>query len=225
MKVKVGFVAALGACAALMFLAPVTTQAQTERFYFKFDAGGNITTDTDLKEFLGPVPPGSKIKYNPGIRMGFAGGFQMTPWFAAEAETGFMGNWMDTVTGATHVDANFSNIPFLINARFQFPGFHNITPYFGGGGGGSIAVLDAHGLDVGGVHIDGTDSTAVFAYQGFGGIRFRINEQMGLSVEYRYFATTEPSWTATDTFGTASDKIRFGAVATHAISLAFDWRF
>src|SRR5437899_5278225 len=43
--------------------------------------------------------------------------------------------------------------------------FHNITPYVGGGGGGSIAVLDAHDLDVGGVHIDGTDSTAVFAYR------------------------------------------------------------
>ena len=61
MKMNVGFVAALGACATMMLLAPVSIQAQTERFYFKFDAGGNITTDTDLKEFPGSVAPGTKI--------------------------------------------------------------------------------------------------------------------------------------------------------------------
>lgn len=225
MKMRIGVVGVLGTCAVLTLFAPGSAQAQTERFYFKFDAGGAITTDADLKEFLGPVAPGTKIKFNPGLRTGFGFGFQMTPWFAAEAETGFMGNWMDTVTGGTQVDASFSNVPFLINAKFQFPRFHNITPYFGGGGGGSISILDANTLTVGGTSITGSDSTAVFAYQAFGGIRFRINQQMGLSVEYRYFATTEPSWTATETFGTASDTIRFGPIATHALSLVFDWRF
>jgi opacity protein-like surface antigen len=225
MKMKIGIIAVWGACAALTLFAPAAAQAQTERFYFKFDAGGALTMDTDLKEFLGPVAPGSKVKFNPGLRTGFGFGFQMTPWFAAEAETGFIGNGIDTVTGGTSVDASFSNVPFLINAKFQFPRFHNITPYFGGGGGGSISILDANELGVGGTYIYGTDSTVVFAYQAFGGIRFRLNQQMGLSLEYRYFATTEPSWQAEATFGTASDTIRFGPMATHALSLVFDWRF
>ena len=224
MKMKVGLVTTLVACAGLTLFVPASAKAQADRLYIKGDLGGNLTLDTDLKEFLGPVTPGSKVKFNPGVRVGVAVGFQLTDWFAAEAETGIMANSIDTVTDATRVDASFANVPFLLNARFQCPRMYRITPYFGGGLGGSAAVLDADHLEINGTRIHGSDSTAVFAYQAFGGLRCRLNDRMGLSVEYRYFATTEPSWKA-DTFNTATDTIRFGGVQTHALSIAFDFRF
>lgn len=215
----------LAACAGLALLSPSPANAQWERFYFKADAGGNWTLDTDLKEFLGPVSPGTKVKFDPGARFGAAFGFHVTDWFAAEAETGVFANSIDTVTGATRVDAGFANVPFLLNARFQCPRMYRITPYFGGGIGGSAAVLDVDELEINGTRLHGNDSTAVFAYQAFGGLRCRLNDHMGLSVEYRYFATTDPEWRADVTFGTPSDKIRFGGTQTHAVSIAFDFRF
>lgn len=38
--------------------------AQNTGFYVKADVGGNITKDADLKEFFGPVAPGTKVKFD-----------------------------------------------------------------------------------------------------------------------------------------------------------------
>ncbi|MDB6109671.1 MAG: surface antigen msp4 family protein [Pedosphaera sp.] len=200
-------------------------QAQETRFYIRADGGGNWTQDTDLKEFFGPVAPGTKVSFDPGVRFGFAGGYDVTDWFAAEAQVGVFANNIKSVTGASRVDATFSNVPFLLNARFQWPNKSLLTPYIGGGVGGSASTLDADHIDLGGTTLHGSQSTAVFAYQAFGGLRFRLNPRMGLSLEYRYFATGEPEWEADSTFGTTSDRLRFGGAQTHAVSLAFDYRF
>ena len=42
--------------------------------------------------------------------------------------------------------------------------------------------------------MQGSQSAAVFAYQPFGGLRFRLNDNMGVCVEYHYFATTRATW-------------------------------
>ena len=74
--------------------------------------------------------------------------------------------------------------------------------------------------------LEGYMSTVVFAYQGFAGLRYKINENMGLSLEYRYFATTEPEWEADVVFGPAgSDNVRFGRIESHVFSIAFQFRF
>src|SRR5689334_834083 len=75
--------------------------AQTRGFYIKGDVGGNVTQDIDLKEFFGPVAPGSKVKMDAGIRAGVTGGYQVCDWFAAEAELGVMENTINSITGAT----------------------------------------------------------------------------------------------------------------------------
>jgi len=224
MKFNVGILAAVALCSGTGIFAPCAAHAQLDRFYIKGDLGGNWTVKTDLKEFLGPVTPGSKIKFDPGVRVGIAAGYEVTDWFAAEVETGVLANSIDTVTDATRVDAGFANVPFLVNARFHCPHMNRLAPYFGGGLGVSGAVLDVDHLEINGTGIHGSDSDAVFAYQAFGGLRYKLNERMGLSLEYHYFGTTEPSWKA-DFSGFGSDKIRFGAIQTHAVSVAFDYHF
>ena len=214
-------------CAAVMLAWATPALGQGNRFYLKGDAGGILTSDTSLKEFFGePLAPGSKVRFDPGARIGITAGYDFTDWFAAEAQTGVMVNNIRSVTGASRVDATFSNVPFLVNARFQCPSQKcRFSPYLGGGLGMSAAVISADHLNLGGTSIHGTDSDAVFAYQAFGGVRYRLNEHMGLSLEYHYFGTTAPEWRADAVFGTTTDRMRFGPIETHAISAAFEYRF
>ncbi len=212
---------AVGACASA--LSAGVAQA-ANGFYAGADAGGLLTLDTRVKEFVGPVDSGTKVKLDPGVRVGLHGGYKFCDFFSLEAETGLMANNVKSITGAS-IDGNafLSNVPFLVNARFEIPhGKCPITPYFGGGGGGSATMLSfEHHIDFNGVRLDGSDSTVVWAYQAFGGIRYAINDRMGVGVEYHYFATTGASW---DVNG-ASSKIGLAGVQSHAITAAFDFSF
>jgi opacity protein-like surface antigen len=194
--------------------------------YMKADAGGTITEKTSLKEFFGDVAPGSKVEFDPGARFSVGIGYELTDYFAVEGEFAGMSSSISSITDAERVDAWFSNIPFLINAKLQLPrNRYYVTPYLGGGVGGSAAIIDVHHIDLNGTHLDGSDATAVFAYQGFAGVRFWLNETMGLSVEYRYFGTTAPEWSADHAHDVDTDKLKFGDIHTHAFSIAFDWKF
>jgi len=73
--------------------------------------------------------------------------------------------------------------------------------------------------------MQGSTAGVVFAYQAFAGLRFAINDRMGLSVEYHYFGTTASEMSASATVGTFSDTVQFGGTATHAATIAFDYRF
>jgi opacity protein-like surface antigen len=194
-------------------------------FYIKADVGGTWTEDTDLEEFFGVNTAGVRVRFDPGYRLGLRLGMLVTDWFAAEAETGVMGSEIDSLTAPSSVDARLSNIPFMLNARFQPPNRTRLTPYVGGGLGVSGAILDVGHMDLGFAHLHGTQSDAVFAYQAFAGVRYALNDRMGLSAEYRYFGTTEPEWRADVVFGGFNDRVRFGGIQTQAFSLAFDYRF
>lgn len=225
MKKHTQSVVLAGVCASALCLT--SAHAQDSRFYVGVDAGGALTKDTRVKEFFGPVDSGTKVNLDPGVRIGFRGGYRLCDWFSVEGETGIIDNNIKSITGA-NIDGNASlaNVPFLLNARFELPhGRCPITPYIGGGAGGSATILNIeHHIDLGGVRLRGSDAAAVFAYQAFGGLKYAINDQMSVGVEYHYFATTGPTWTA-DASGTSSDHLRFLGVQSHMVSAAFTYRF
>jgi opacity protein-like surface antigen len=196
------------------------------RFYVGADVGGALTADPKVKEFLGPVSSGSKVSLDPGIRFGIVGGYKLTDWFSLEGETGVIGNNIKSITDAS-IDGNatLSNIPFLLNARFTLPhGKCPITPYIGGGAGGSATLLSFENhIDINGNRLNGSDTDVVFAYQAFGGLRYAINDRMGVGLEYHYFATTGATWEANGVGN--PNKIGFAGVQSHAITASFDFRF
>jgi opacity protein-like surface antigen len=210
----------------LIVAALFTAQAEQGKFYVAADAGAAITVDTELQEFFGvPLAPNSELSFDPGFRLGVRGGYGVTDWFDAEVETGIMVNNIDSATGATETDASLANMPLLVNARFHCPALHRVSPYFGGGFGLSSTILSADDLTIGGTALDGSTAGITFAYQAFAGIRFAINERMGLSLEYHYFATTDTEMDADVTVGVPSDEIKIGGTATHTATIAFDYRF
>lgn len=226
MKTHSTAIVVLAACSALV-LAAVPAFAQNNRVYSRGDLGGQVIQDTKLREFFGEaLAPDTKVVFDPGIRIGFAAGFRITDWFSVEGESGIMANNIKSITDANSVEATLVNIPFMLNTRFECPGKRCIVaPYFGGGLGVSSSIVDADHIDIGSTVMSGTVTTAVFAYQAFGGIRFRLNDRMGISLEYHYFATTDSSWDVDATAGTTSNRMKFGGTQTHAASIAIDARF
>ena len=80
-------IALLTLSGGLALLVSQTAQAQLDRLYVKGDVGGNLTRDTSLREFFGePLAPNSKIKFEPGVRVGLVSGYHLTDWFAVEGE-------------------------------------------------------------------------------------------------------------------------------------------
>ncbi len=217
-------------CSAMLsLLAGSALQAQSldvPGLYLKGDFGGNIRQDTSVNEFFGPVAPGTKIKFDPGFRAGLQLGYQAVDWLAGEVEVGFMGNNVSEVTGATELhDVYFGNVPVMFNARLQWPTGCRFTPYAGAGVGFSESYFDIGGLELNGIRLSGSDVDTVFAWQAFAGIRYALNDRLGLAVEYHYFHADSPSWTADLGFPTPSDRLSFGATQTHAISLAVQLHF
>lgn len=203
-----------------------TAVAEKGKFYVKADAGGVVTTDTELEEFFGQaLAPNTEISFDPGFRLGLRGGYGVTDWFDAEVETGFAVNRIDSITGASEADGSVTQIPLLANARFHCPALHRISPYFGGGFGLASTVIWADDIVIGGTTMDGSTSGLVFAYQAFAGVRFAITEQMGISLEYHYFGTTSAEMDAAVVVGTTSDELQLGGMSSHIVTLAFDYRF
>jgi len=192
--------------------------------YFKGDAGGNWTESTELREFFGPVSPGSRVEFNPGPRFGVTAGYDVLEFLGLEAQLGIYENEISSISGATSLNAWLVNVPFMANARLHLPTYYRVSPYVGGGVGGSTTILDSDHITINDIHLSGSDGEVVFAWQAFAGIRFAIGQHMGISIEYRYFESDPATWHA-DSFGTASDRASFGKIQTHSVSAAFDWSF
>src|SRR5947209_5656491 len=89
----------LGLCAGAA-LCVNSAHAQSDHVYIRADAGGVVTMDTRVKEFFGPVPSGTRVELDPGVRFGFTGGFQVTDWLAVEGQTGIFANRIKSISGA-----------------------------------------------------------------------------------------------------------------------------
>lgn len=207
-------------------LFPSVVHAEQNKFYLKGDLGGSKASKVELRDFFGQaIAPNSEIKLDPGIRAGFRGGYGLTDWLDAEAEVSVTSYSIDSITGATQADGSLANVPLFLNARLHLPETYRFSPYVGAGFGISSTILSGDNIIIGGTTFDGTTADAVFAYQAFAGLRFAINDRMGLSFEYHYFHAEKSNMSADVVFGVPSDRVKLGRTEAHSFSVAFDFHF
>ena len=206
---------------------PPNYYSYTPHAYIGASLGGFATHSTSVNEFFGPIS-NTKVHFDPGVHVGFVGGYQLCDWFSVEGETGAYVNQIDSIDGASLGNEFVEQVPLLANVRLQWPthGQCLVTPYIGGGLGGSISVIDFQDdISLNGVQGNGSSATLVFAYQAFAGLRFAITQNIDIGVEYHYFVTTGSDWKFDNTFGTTTDHVKFGGTQNHAASVAMNFRF
>jgi opacity protein-like surface antigen len=200
---------------SLLLAGVVSAEERPQGPYFGADFGVALTQDTELKQFPG-ASRGHDVEFDPGVRLSVSGGWRVTPWFRAGGEFGIISH---TIDGA---DAAMTHLPLMANVEFQLPNRSIVIPFIGGGPGVAITVFDIDDdFLADGDFADGSTSDAVFAWQVYGGLRFRINEAMSVGVVYKYYEANSSSWNVEN----SSSDIRFGRIRSHAINASFSMSF
>lgn len=195
-----------------------TTRAADSRFYLTADAGVALTDDVNaVVPTFGPAVA-TRLDLRPGVRLSVAGGWRVTDWFALEAETGVMGNGFDGVTG----NGAIAQLPLLANAVVRCHRLGKWEPFAGAGAGGAFSVLNLDKIQFtgGGPVFDGSATDTVFAWQAFGGLRYRFNQRMSLGVAYKYLHTGDADWKVKG-FAPISAE----GASSHSLSAVFSIRF
>lgn len=198
-------------------LAPFAAQAeeQVQGPYAGADLGLALTSDARLKAFPGTAG-GGHVDFDPGVRLSLNGGWRFSDWIRAGGELGVISH---EIKGA---DASIAHFPLMATVEFQIPNTTPLVPFFGGGPGIDISTISIdHDNLGGGSNVDGSAADAVFAWQAYAGVRYKINDSMSAGLVYKYFDAGESRW---DVRHTSSD-IRFGRTHTHAISASFSMDF
>ena len=192
---------------------------QDRAWYFRAGVGPAFMQDTGIS--VDRSVPDANVKFEPGVRFDFAGGYRFNPYFSLEGNVGVVYNRLDSISGSPNTEADLTQVPIMGNAVLEFPNRSQLTPFISGGIGVSATELHIHDATIQGFELSGRDSTAVFAYQAAGGFRYDFNPWMGISVAYEFLGTTSPEWNVS---GTPNNMI-LRRPYTHSIVAAFVMRF
>lgn len=162
--------------------------ASAQRAYIEAHGGLNIAFDSDIDD---PTGVFDSLSYDPGFAVGGAVGYQLNPNFRFEGEITYRRNELDEfeVSGSNfNADGEVDSVAFMANAFFDFANSTPWTPYLGAGLG--VAVVEWDDVEVlGGKAID--DQDTVFAFQVGAGLGFEVTPNTTLSLDYRFFGTTD----------------------------------
>ena len=221
MKNYIRLTGMIGVCAAIVTTLPAPAADQEKGFYVNAAAGASLADSVDLKAYFGSTP-GVKMDFDTGFSFGVAGGYNFNQFLSAELETGYIGNTIKTVTGAGSFDGSLDHIPLMANVVFRYDQPNSrFVPYLGAGIGGDTSLITLNYATANNVTAYGTDSTIVFAWQVFGGLRFKFNENMSLGAGYKYYSAQDASWD----FAGFSNSIKIGTATVHRILVEFNMKF
>jgi outer membrane protein OmpA-like peptidoglycan-associated protein len=210
MKLRTGLIAAAILCSA----SATALGQQTNGLYLGLGAGANFARDAEVN--------GTGIDTEAGFDTGWAGigsvGYGFGNGLRLELELGYRENDVDGLSGQTSSSGSTNVMSGMLNLLYDIPTGTGFTPYLGIGGG--YARVEADGIApvaAGNVSVD--DSDNVFAYQGILGVAYGITQNLKLGLDYRYFATQDPEFSASN--GSTVDS----EYAAHTVLLALRWEF
>lgn len=188
-------------------------------FYVGAALGGNFLTDSEIK--------GTGINNEAEYKIGPAGALTLGWGFGnglrTEIELAARSNEVDKVTGTGGGvnDGRMNAYSGMLNLLYDINTGTAFTPYLGAGIG--WAFLDAS--DVRRVNGNRTvdDNDNRFAYQGIAGVGYSISPQWKVALDYRYFATLDPEFTAKTTAGVGT-KVD-SEYQSHTVMLGLRYHF
>jgi len=192
-------------------------------YYFGIEGGWTSLNDADGK--VGRFT--THQRYNSGYNAGVRGGYEWGPLrfeeefnFGTNKLSGFsIGGFGLGVTGQRNRYA------LMTNAIYDFPVGWIVSPHLGFGIGAinqhdAISLLPPGSPIIGGNTIASSNNWE-FGYQAIAGVRYNINPALAFDLDYRYVATTDPTFKAiggvkyTSGYSShnvlASLSVRFGA--------------
>jgi len=195
--------------------------------YFRTEVGPTFYQDGTLNKFGGSVR--KDVEFDTGFTFDAAIGYAFNKYLATDFEFGFIGADINSVKGFFVYDnTTLYNAPFLANITFSYPIPRTIvTPYIGGGVGGSLTVFDTDGFGNSTDAVFGDDTDFVFAWQAFAGLRFDLNKHMSLGLGYKFFSTEDTSFSYPPLYpGTGSNfRVGFDGVKSHSVLFTFQMKF
>jgi opacity protein-like surface antigen len=211
--------------------SPLTEpQMEEDYFYVRTEGGARFVSSMNIVNIVGPVGATNpmiqkEIAFSTGYRQDIDIGVWLTPWFGLAIETGFALNAIRGNTeGMTVSSSTYWSVPIMAQLCFQYPNDTGFIPYlnFGFGGGwnyfniGSISYPPAGQ----GSTLSGSGNDMNNAYQIAAGVRWRIWEQLGLTLAYKFYGTSQPTVDMSD-----NQQVTFGSPVTNSIELGGNFSF
>ena len=181
--------------AAAVCLAGIAgaSDAAADGVYLGLRGGIALLDDSDMTiEIPGVGQLPATLEYDPGWLAAIAAGYGWDNGFAVEGEFSYRQNGIDQerLLGMTiPIDGFERSYALMANGYYRVNTGTMVTPYIGAGVGGALLSIDAD--SVGG---NFSDTDIQFAYQAMAGLSLEITPQLDAGLEYRYFATTQPSF-------------------------------
>jgi len=178
-----------------------------------FGGQGGWTNLDDQSGGVGLKAGGSirvKESWDDGFNAGVRAGYEWGPW-RFEEEFSFQSNGLHSLSlgapgalpawpagSSTAVTGNRNAYALMTNAIYDIPIGWAITPHLGAGIG-AVWLHDSASAKPGAViHPVGgkfaSDTQTELGYQGIAGIRYNINPALAFDLDYRYLATTDPTF-------------------------------
>jgi OOP family OmpA-OmpF porin len=179
--------------------------------------GGWTTLENQTGKTIGGI--GIRQSFNDGFNVGARGGYEWGPW-RFEEEFRYQQNGQSRFgIGPFNVAAQGNRNAYAVmsNLIYDFTLGFPITPHIGAG----IGAVGLHeGLSIKPFGTIASNTQWEFGYQGIAGIRYNINPALAFDVDYRYLATTDPTF-----------KTKFGGIgyssgySTHSVLASLSVRF
>jgi len=189
--------------------------------YFRLGAGPSIFQDGTLRQFGGPV--NTRVSYDVGVAVDGSFGYAFDKFFSVDFESGYIEAQIRNVPGFFAHGTTVANVPLLVNGTLSLPIPHTcIVPYIGGGAGGAVSIFDGHDFNDGVEFVEGEESDAVFVYQAFAGVRFRLDPNVSVGLGYKYFATANTTYSYPPS---PNLNVGLSGVQTHSILFTLQVNF
>lgn len=202
---------------------------EEDSFYVRTEGGPRFVSSMNIVNVVGPNGPSNSIiqkevAYSTGYRQDIDAGVWLTDWFGMSIETGFALNAMRGNTqGMTVTSSTYWSVPLLAQLCFQYPNDSGFLPYINLGFGGGWNYFKIGSINYNGPNftkLSGSGNDMNNAYQIAAGVRYRLYEQLSLTLAYKFYGTSQPTVDMGD-----DQQVTFGSPVTNTIEIGGSFSF